>query len=68
MTFNANRERLRKENDRHNTNYQVYHRYPRECKYNGCRHLTQDEMQQYINAVDKDLFLKSIGKYECEDC
>jgi phage pi2 protein 07 len=62
VTFNSNRERMRKELDRKDTIYQCYVKYPKECKDNGSVKLTAEEMEEYINAVDKDDYLKKIGK------
>jgi len=68
MTFDARRERLRKEKGAHDVVVQCTYKYEKECKYNGSRHLTQTEVNGYLNAYDKDEYLKSIGKFGMEAC
>jgi len=68
MAFNATRIRLMKEKANYDVNVQCNIKYPIECKNKGSRYLTSDEMVEYIKATDKDEYLKSIGKFEMEDC
>jgi len=68
MTFDARRERLRKEKGAHDVFVQCTSKYEKECKYNGSRHLTPIEVNEYLNAYDKNKYLKSIGKFEMEVC
>ena len=64
----ARHERLRKEMANHNVNIQATIKYDKECTYKGSRYLTKSEINEYIKAVDKDEYLKSIGKFETEEC
>ena len=68
MALNANRIRLMKEKANYDLDVQCNIKYPIECKNKGNRHLTPTEMEQYINASNKDEYLKSIGKFEMEMC
>jgi len=66
--IDARHERLRKEKANHDVNVQCNIKYSIECKNKGSRYLTPDEMVEYIKATDKDEYLKSIGKFEMEEC
>ena len=66
--IDARHERLRKEKANHDVNVQCNIKYPIECKNKGTRHLSKQEIDEYILAVDKDSYLKSIGKFEMEGC
>jgi hypothetical protein len=68
VTFDYNRERIRKEQGAYDTLKQATVKYNSECKYNGSRHLTKEEINEYMKAVDKNKYLKSIGKFEMEEC
>lgn len=61
MTYNSVRERRRKRLAQMEVINQCT-RYENECTYKGSKKLTKDEIEDYINAVDKTAYLKKIGK------
>ena len=64
----ATRERIRKEQGAYDTLKQSTVKYNQECTYKGTRHLSKQEVDDYILAVDKDKYLQSIGKFDMEEC
>jgi len=67
MALNVNRIRLMKEKANYDVDKQCT-RYETECKDNGTRHLSKQEIYDYMKAYDKDKYLRSIGKFEMEMC
>ena len=64
----ANRMRLMKEKANHDVDKQCTTKYEQESKFKGIRHLSKQEMEEYIKSIDKDQYLRSIGKFSMEGC
>ena len=58
MTFDYNRERLRKEKDRCDTVYQCNVKYQNESRSTKRYTIPKYLIEEYINCSDKDYFLK----------
>ena len=62
MTFNFNRERIRKEQDANNTTYQSTTKYQQESKSTGEWVVPKELIEQYISCPDKTEFLHKYGR------
>ena len=61
MTFNFNRERIRKEQDVHNTTYQSTTKYQQESKSTAKWRVPKELVEQYMACPNKTEFLHKYG-------